>query len=290
MNLRHTVIDPLLQCVPWTCIAIALLTATQFAGAQQRSSWKTSHLERAKTTSVSADEALAAAERTATNIAKWRQSEDVLSRRRELRTVKGLTMDQIIAYDALSDQHNDLKVHWPDNSGLPIFITGSALYSSPLYLRNEFEQASLEFFAYKFLDAYKDLLRIESPKNEFAVRTITRSEETGTVQVRMIQTFKGIDVWAKEIVIQFNEQGQVNLFAGRTESSSPKTENPSPPTWWKSVPTSSAGGGTSSTPVPVQSFASTMHPAPTVRQKRRQQTSSGKRAPSIPISTRVHII
>jgi bacillolysin len=153
--------------------------------------------------------------RVVENLEKWTVTRELRAKHPELLKARGITMDQIIAYDKLKVRAADMKVHWADDSHLPIFIRGSNLYSPPLYLHKQYGSHDIAYFALEFMDQYKDLLSLQNPKEEFTLVDAGPIDESGRMFARFSQHLDGVQLWAKEVTVHFNAQGNVYLFTGR---------------------------------------------------------------------------
>ncbi len=67
--------------------------------------------------------------------------------------------------------------------------------------------------ARNFLVANKVLLKIEDPDAEFSLMS-ARTDKRGYTHVRFQQTYRGIEVWAKDVYVHINDKGQVVSFNG----------------------------------------------------------------------------
>ncbi|MAT39164.1 MAG: hypothetical protein CL946_06135 [Ectothiorhodospiraceae bacterium] len=147
-----------------------------------------------------------------TRYGMWLEAREILQRRREIRGVRNLTLEQIIAYDRLKSQSPSLKVHW-SNAGLPIFMTAMPL-SSSIQAGGAVNKQELQRAADEFIGVYAALLRIDPERTQFIV-TRTDVSKAGYTSVRLDQYIDGIRAWDAEIILQFDASGHISLFAGR---------------------------------------------------------------------------
>ena len=103
------------------------------------------------------------------------------------------------------------RVIWSKTWGVPREILAPVQrrgqLSSVFFMRNPIASAQA------FLVGNKDLLRIKDPNSEFAVLS-EKTDREGITHVRFKQMDGGIDVWAKDIYVHVNRQGQVIAFNG----------------------------------------------------------------------------
>jgi len=71
-----------------------------------------------------------------------------------------------------------------------------------------------EEVALAFLDAHAPLLRLENPRQELRVRRAER-DATGHAGVRLAQVYRGIEVWAADLVVTLDPANHVVRLAGR---------------------------------------------------------------------------
>ncbi len=104
-----------------------------------------------------------------------------------------------------------LEVRWNEFAGIPRSIrvenTGSAKGSASLALRDPVTSAN------QFLADNSALLRINSPASEFTVMSAS-TDRQGMSHIRYKQTYAGIEVWASDVYVHTNANGQVVSFNG----------------------------------------------------------------------------
>lgn len=100
-----------------------------------------------------------------------------------------------------------VKIIKDKSTGLPISMSGS-----PKGLQNEFSTTPEEA-AKRYLKEMKNTLKIENPAEEFVVRK-QQVDLNGVSHLRMQQKFKGVPVFASEVIVHVKE-GQVDFFNGR---------------------------------------------------------------------------
>ena len=144
----------------------------------------------------------------------WNASNTVLREHDELRRVRGLDIDQILAYDELDAAVPSLRISW--ESGLPIFIEGAPLQRSRAQLTAPPHDATTPHLhtAAAFFRNFSSLLRIDPEGMHFLLRQFS-ADERGRTHLRFGQLRDGIPVWGKEVVCGIAANGDLDLFAGR---------------------------------------------------------------------------
>ena len=106
---------------------------------------------------------------------------------------------------------HDQKVVWSKTRGVPIeILVGGLQRRQHPSLSSMPDPVSA---AQAFLVANRALLQIKDPISEFTLMSMETDRE-GVAHVRFKQMYKGIDVWAKDIYVHVNSQGQVVMFNG----------------------------------------------------------------------------
>lgn len=151
---------------------------------------------------------------------QWQQAIGVLERHIELRGLRGLVPGQILAYDALAARTPGLDVRWDETGSLPIYLAGTPLLRSIENAAGEGDAATVR----RFLAVFGALLRVDQAEDAF--HTIhTRHEDDGTTTMRMQQTFRGVPIWGKQLVVRLGASGSVELCMGR-HAATPAAETP----------------------------------------------------------------
>jgi bacillolysin len=141
----------------------------------------------------------------------WRQSNDVLARHTALSGVKGLGIDQILAYDKLFDHTPGLHVTWDETGKVPISITGKPLQRSMSMAAGV---AVHERTAREFFRRFASLLAVDG-SGETLQLTSSWTDEIGRTHLRFSQLRNGIPVLGKEALCGVNAKGDMDLFMGR---------------------------------------------------------------------------
>ncbi|GAB4410785.1 MAG: hypothetical protein OHK0039_15420 [Bacteroidia bacterium] len=108
------------------------------------------------------------------------------------------------------EQARLLELQASPEDGLPIFIRAEdALAGSRAFASD----AEVSAAAVAFLDGVKGRMRIKAPDEEFVLRKIAR-DDLGHTHVRMAQVYRGIPVYASEIIVHFGADDELR-FTGR---------------------------------------------------------------------------
>lgn len=112
----------------------------------------------------------------------------------------------------------NITIHSGD-SGVPTYIKGENLSSHldeyPFFQTLKKQGRHVEI-AYHFLQSWRELFRIEDPRQEFKKAKAT-IDELQFKHIRFQQVFAGIPLWAREVSIHLNSANQVYLFQGHYE-------------------------------------------------------------------------
>lgn len=153
-----------------------------------------------------------AAERIGAAFARWEKSNEALLRRPELRGVRGLNVEQILAYDQLVASIPEFDIRWNDDgSGSPIYISGRPLQRS----RSTFTGRSIhEATVRAFFAAFSGLLDIPDAGEAFVPGAVVRGEN-GHTHLKYSQLRSGIPIYGKEVICGLLPNGDLDLFMGR---------------------------------------------------------------------------
>lgn len=141
---------------------------------------------------------------------QWQQAIGVLERHVELRGLRRLVPSQILAYDHLAARTTDLDVRWDETGSLPIYLAARPLLRGISNLAGETEVATVR----RFLSVFGGLLRVDDAGEAFHPIHILH-EDGGATTMRMQQTFRGVPIWGKQLVVQLGASGDVELCMGR---------------------------------------------------------------------------
>jgi Zn-dependent metalloprotease len=129
------------------------------------------------------------------------------------RKVPGPISDRTAAMRRLSAINgSEPRVVWSEDGTLPIFISGRRLQSTEAPAARTVGTAELQ--SRSFLREHADLLRIQSPDEEFTSTAVER-DALGMVHVRYRQMWRGVEVWGRDVVVHVGSDGHVRGFNGR---------------------------------------------------------------------------
>jgi bacillolysin len=101
------------------------------------------------------------------------------------------------------------KVFYSRETGLPSFITSKRTNSSARVAIKRDSHTD----AFEYLLELKPLLQLENPEGNFVVRNV-HIDNTSKTHVRLDQHYKGIPVYAGEVIVHLNELGEGESFNG----------------------------------------------------------------------------
>jgi bacillolysin len=109
---------------------------------------------------------------------------------------------------------NDIRIiSWNREAGTPRFVE---VQPSKLRKKSQGTAVSMEFAAKSFLAGHSSLLRINDPQNEFSLQN-SRVDHLGMTHLRYSQTYSGLEVWGKELIVHLDAQSNVVSFNGSFE-------------------------------------------------------------------------
>lgn len=111
--------------------------------------------------------------------------------------------------------HNSIEnIVWNNESGTPRLIE----IKVPLIQKGKIVQtvAAQEKLVKNFLSENKSLLRIVDPQNEFSLEHSER-DNIGMSHLKFGQRYKGIEIWAREIIVHIDKQGNLLSVNGTYE-------------------------------------------------------------------------
>ncbi|KKL53026.1 hypothetical protein LCGC14_2279570, partial [marine sediment metagenome] len=92
---------------------------------------------------------------------------------------------------------------------------------SPFFIEEGFSPESFinsggspEKSALCFIKHYPDIFKLDNPDEELEVVQVTEDDVVGYTHVKLNRIFKGIPVFASQLIIHFNQEGQVSSFNG----------------------------------------------------------------------------
>lgn len=103
-------------------------------------------------------------------------------------------------------------IRWNSSLGVPRYMefSPSGVAKSTAGLPNGAQAASI---ARQFLESNKALLKISDPSSEFSMVS-ARTDKEGLTHVRFQQTYRGIEVWARDVYVHLDRNGDVKSFNG----------------------------------------------------------------------------
>ena len=130
------------------------------------------------------------------------------------KAVNMLPVDAANAQAQLLAADPTATIVFAEGAGTPIFISGELLHKAAGASQNR--EAAVHA-AHDFMDNYKSLLQLDDPKNELQLRT-QETDDLGFTHLRFDQYYKGVKIWANDLVVHLNEEG-VYALNGRYQPS-----------------------------------------------------------------------
>ncbi len=155
-------------------------------------------------------------QQTAQNFADWIATNAILQKHPQFWPNKSITRSQIRNAGDLFASSPDAQIRWHERNGTPIFIAGRHLQDPQTAVALQSPAARNSATARAFLNRYAPLLKIDDPGNEFR-ETENVTDETERSQVRFQQYARGLELWGKQVVVELDPSGSVELFTGRYE-------------------------------------------------------------------------
>ncbi len=124
----------------------------------------------------------------------------------EKKVEAGMTKEECLA-KLKADVQGKVEVKFDEKNGTPTFLKGNLPTAS---------ESSIVESAVKFLDNYKELFLIYNPCAELKLNK-TEKDKVGMTHVRLDQYYKGIPVWASQIIVHFDKEQRIYLVNGRYE-------------------------------------------------------------------------
>ncbi len=141
--------------------------------------------------------------------------------------INGLTVEQRTTLDELKQLSPDMRLALDDRSGTPFFMMGrwketprTTSSHFPLTATAAAQLASGSSvhlaIAERFLDRYKELLRLDDPVQELRLKGY-RVDELGLKHLKFEQIYRGVPVWASELIVHLDAHDAVYALNGRFE-------------------------------------------------------------------------
>ncbi|MBK6890049.1 MAG: M4 family metallopeptidase [Sphingobacteriales bacterium] len=106
-------------------------------------------------------------------------------------------------------------------NGTPNFIAGQNLFS---YASPQTPQR----VAYDFLQANRELFKLQNPAQELTINNISNPDNLGITHIRLYQQYNGVRVFAADMVAHLNQQGQLVTINGVYHPTPPQGTNTTP--------------------------------------------------------------
>jgi Zn-dependent metalloprotease len=121
----------------------------------------------------------------------------------------------------------NLYVRWDAATGIPRFLSGGAPAARLPYTPSAAERGKPVAIARGFLDANRALFRLLGASEELKLLRVEPDTQLGFASVRLAQTYKGLPVWGKQLVVHIDEQERVVAVGGQFR---PAIDIPTTPT------------------------------------------------------------
>jgi len=122
----------------------------------------------------------------------------------------GLTQPGASVRDSLAQlvtqSHEKVELIFDERFGTISWLKGSF---NPAFLGQPEESA------YRFLETYRDLFQIKSPRNEFSLLSVRSDTMVGTKHVYFEQRVKGVPVWGHRLGFHYDRKGRIYAINGR---------------------------------------------------------------------------
>ncbi|MCU7499757.1 MAG: T9SS type A sorting domain-containing protein [Ignavibacteria bacterium] len=106
---------------------------------------------------------------------------------------------------------NPRKIFWNKESGTPRYIEFNS--SSNSRMNRTVPKGNLSESTANFLMENKTLLKIKDPANEFRL-TSQKTDQFSMSHLKYIQTYRGLEVWAREIIVHLDNAGRIISMNG----------------------------------------------------------------------------
>lgn len=109
---------------------------------------------------------------------------------------------------------NSLDVHWNETIDVPDFLAGRTAADRIPYTPSAAERGNPVAIARGFLDENRALFKLTSTADNFQLLRVEADKQLGYAHVRMSQTYKGIPVWGKQLVVHIDKGDQIVAING----------------------------------------------------------------------------
>ena len=107
-----------------------------------------------------------------------------------------------------------LNVHWNGATDVPDFLTGVNAADRVPYTPSAAERGNPSAIARGFLDENRALFKLTSAADDFATLRVENDAQLGDAHVRLTQTYKGIPVFGKQVVVHVDKQDRIIAVNG----------------------------------------------------------------------------
>jgi bacillolysin len=119
------------------------------------------------------------------------------------------------AFAALRDRaSNRLAVHWDGRTGVPDFLAGAGRNGRLPYTPLPSEVGNPEAIARGFLNQNRALFGIASAESDLRLARVEPDRQLGFSHLRLAQTYQGLAVFGKQLVVHIDPQGEVAAVTG----------------------------------------------------------------------------
>jgi len=108
-----------------------------------------------------------------------------------------------------------LDVHWSSQTDVPDFVTGLAAEDRIPYTPSAAERGNPAAIARGFLDENRALFKLTSAADDFQTLRVEADAQLGYAHVRMDQTYKGIPVFGKQVMVHIDRQERIVAVNGQ---------------------------------------------------------------------------
>ena len=108
-----------------------------------------------------------------------------------------------------------LDVHWSSQTDVPDFVTGLAAEDRIPYTPSAAERGNPAAIARGFLDENRALFKLTSAEDDFQTLRVEADAQLGYAHVRMAQTYKGIPVFGKQVIVHIDRQERIVAVNGQ---------------------------------------------------------------------------
>ena len=108
-----------------------------------------------------------------------------------------------------------LDVHWSSQNDIPDFVTGLAAEDRIPYTPSAAERGNPTAIARGFLDENRALFKLTSAADDFQTLRVEADAQLGFSHVRMSQTYKGIPVFGKQVVVHIDKLERIVAVNGQ---------------------------------------------------------------------------